>query len=172
LPDDFDVLEGATVERSYGWVIFPQTKEYIKTQNVSSMAIGCGSTLVERHTGRCINFPKAYPVWTNLRIYRAGYLDHPNYDVIITKVFWLGRAIHLLRGLRITYAVPEVECGITWRIPQDYTREQLREKLSRLPCRFNLGYLYFKWKALEKMRRSWFIKFSLVPNEGHRNDEV
>jgi len=170
LPEGSAVLEDATVERSYGWLFFAQSKEYIETRDPAAMLFGSGGTLVEKHTGRCIDFVSAFSTDINLRIYEAGYLDHPDYDLVVTEVSQIDEAVRLLTRLALTYVVPEISSGTTWRIPKVYTQHQMHAKLSRLPCRLNVGNLYFRWQVLEHMKSSAALKFSLVPTEGSRNE--
>jgi hypothetical protein len=170
LDAEYDILEEGTVEKDYGWVVFPQTKAYIHTKKFEDMAIGSGGILVEKRSGRTIEFGSAYSTETNLKIYEAGYLDHDSFDLVITKVINLEEALSLLARLSIVYVKPEIESGVTWRIPKPFTKPQLRDKLVALPCKFNLGNLYFQWEALERMKNNSALKYELVANEGFRNE--
>ena len=170
LDTDFDILEEITIEKDYGWLVFPQTKAYIETRASKDMAIGPGGILVEKHGGKTIRFSTAYSIELNLKIYEAGYLDHDNYDLVITQITSLEQTLHFLACLSINYVKPEFESGITWRIPKSFTMLQLRLILAKLPCRFNLGKLYFKWEVLEQMKTTSSLKYELVPNSGFKND--
>jgi hypothetical protein len=170
LPSDFDVLEDHIIEREYGWVIFSQTKQYIETNDPMYMTVGSGGTLVEKNTGRLIEFGSAYSTEINLQIYEAGYLAHDDFDLVVIATEDSEEALHLLGELGITYVKPEVEGGTTWRIAKPYSAQQLRERLRHLPCRFNLGSVYFKWEVLERMKASGSLQFELVANEGFRNE--
>ena len=133
------------------------------------MAVGSGGVLVERNTGRLIQFGSGYSTEINLKIYELGYLAYDNFDLVITAVSNLDEAIEHLRKLRIIYVKAEVAHGETWRIPKDYSVGQLRERLHHLPCRFNLGSAYFIWKELERMKGGASLRFELVPNAGLLN---
>ena len=170
LPAGFVVLEDHTIEKDYGWVIFSQTKKYIETNDLMYMAFGSGGTLVERNTGRLIDFVSAYSTEVNLQIYEAGYLAYDDFDLVVTATSDSEEALRLLGALGIRYVKPEVEGGTTWRIPKPYSPKQLRERLRHLPCRFNLGSAYFKWEVLERMKASESLQFELVANAGFRNE--
>jgi hypothetical protein len=170
LPSDFSVIEENTVEKEYGWVIFSQTKRYIETNDCSFMAIGLGGILVEKDTGRLIQFGSAYSLEHNLEIYEAGYLAYDNFDLIVTAVLDREEVLKLLGKLGITYVKPEVSFGTTWTIPKTYSHRQLLGRLGHLPCRFNLGQVYFKFKELESMRASTSLQFELVENTGFCNE--
>ena len=170
LPIDFDVLEEQVIEKEYGWVIFSQTKRCIKTKNPTFRALGSGGTLVEKNTGRLIKFGSAHSTEINLRIYEAGYLAHDDFDLVVTAISNPEEAVGLLSELRITYVKPESESGTTWRTPKEYSAQRLRDRLRNLPCRFNLGSLYFMWEVLERMKNSASLKFELKENRGFRNE--
>jgi hypothetical protein len=170
LPTNFDVLEECVIEKDYGWVIFSQTKRYIETKNPALRTIGLGGILVEKNTGRLIKFGSAYSTETNLKIYEAGYFAHDDYDLVVTATSTPEEAVRLLDELRIAYVKPEIEGGTVWRTPKPYSTQQLRERLYHLPCRFNLGSLYFSWQALECMKASASLQFELVANTGFRNE--
>lgn len=170
LPVDSDILEEHVIEKEYGWVIFSQTKRYIETEDPMSMTFGSGGTLVEKKTGRLIQFGSAYPTEINLKIYEAGYLAHEDFDLVVKCISNPEEAVGLLGRLGITYVKPEVQSGTTWRIPKSYSAQQLRGRLRHLPCRFNLGSLYFKWETLECMKASTSLQFELVANMGFRNE--
>jgi hypothetical protein len=133
------------------------------------MAVGSGGTLVEKNTGRLIQFGSAYTTEINLNIYEAGYLAHDDFDLLITAILDPAVAVGLLDELEITYVKPEVQDGTTWRIAKPYSAQQLRERVRHLPCRFNLGSLYFKWEVLDRMKNSASMRFELTKNTGLRN---
>jgi hypothetical protein len=52
-PDDtWLIVEGETVERSFGWVFFYNTKEFIETGNPISQLAGNGPVIFDRRSGR------------------------------------------------------------------------------------------------------------------------
>lgn len=169
LEDDMDILYDSIVEREYGWVIFWNTKQYIKTGDVRYCLAGPGGTLVEKETGRHIEFGSAYSLEKNLEIYEKGYLKYDDWDIIIKKIFDKSATINGLLGLRLTYVIPEEEHGTVWRIPQNYTDKQLRRKLAELPVRLNIGSLYFTFEVVEQLKVSKPCEFELIENEGHVN---
>ena len=170
IPADCDVMEEATIERPYGWLFFIQGKRFIETRDPRDRLAGSGGILVESDGGRCVELGSRYSTRINLKIYEAGYLDHDDFDLIIRAISNLDEAMELLRDLRIRFVTPEVAYGVTWRIPKQYSASQLHQRLLKLPCRFNLGSLYFRYEVLELMKNSACLKFELVPNTGFRNE--
>ncbi len=76
----------------------------------------------------------------------------------------------LLYRLDIRYVRPEFGGETTWRIPKEYKVKEIRARLQQLPCRFNIGSLYFKWRHIERMQASRSLRFELLPNDGLRNE--
>ena len=56
-------------EVPYGWVFFYQSKDYMKTKNLSSMLAGNAPFIVDRETGALQALGTAYPVETYLKEY-------------------------------------------------------------------------------------------------------
>lgn len=169
LSEDMDVILDKIIEKEYGWVIFSQSKEYIRTKDPIFMAIGSGGILVEKATGNTYEFGSAYSTDQNLQIYELGYFLYENWDIEVTKVINKDKTIEHLSDLGITYVVPEEEHGTVWRIPRVYTNEQLGNKLKSLPARFNLGNVYFRWEQLESLKTQSDFEYQLSENKGHEN---
>ena len=51
-----------TQEEPFGWVFFYQSKEYLETDNFSSMLAGNSPFLVDRKSGKIHTFGTAHPV--------------------------------------------------------------------------------------------------------------
>jgi hypothetical protein len=164
-----DVILDAIIEKEYGWVIFSQTKKYIKLGDERYMSLGSGGTLVEKNTGNTYEFGSAYSTDENLRIYELGYLQYENWDIAIHKVRNINNTINHLLKLGICYVVPEEECDIVWKIPKKYTAGQFKNKLKSLPARFRLGGVYYSWKVLESFKEQSDFEYQLSENEGHEN---
>jgi len=165
LPDDCDVMETMTIDLDYGWVVFPQSKAYIRTRRDRDSLMGDGGVLVEKHSGRMIQFGSAYTTEENLKIYEAGYLDADDFDLVVSEVANMEDALDLLCRLEIVHVGRALDGIPASRLPKPLTRAQVRARLSRLPCRFNLGRLYFRWETLELMKRSSSMRYALVPLE-------
>ena len=169
LDDEMDVIVDSILEKEYGWVIYSQTKKYIETGSISHMAVGSGGVLVEKPTGRKIQFGSAYPTDKNLEIYEKGYFKYENWDVVVTRVNNLRRTINFLDNLDITYVEPEEAHGTVWKIPQKFTHKQFKSKLSKLPVRFSIGKVYFQYDTLESLKQQNDFIYSLEGNRGFVN---
>ena len=169
LSDDMDVMLDNIIEKEYGWVLFPQSKTYIETKDPMSMVFCSGGILVEKATGKLCELGSFYSTEENLRIYELGYFQYENCDIEVMKVINESKTIEHLSKLRIKYVVPEEECEIVWKIPTEYTVEQLRTKLRLLPARFNLGNAYCIWEEMELLKTQCDFEYRLCENEGHEN---
>lgn len=158
------------IKRDYGWVFFPNSREYIETGNIMAMRIGSGGTLVLKADGRQIRFGSAFSVDENLHIYELGYFDHADWDLVITRIIDERESLDVICSLGIQYVVPTVQSGIEWRVPQQYTRKQIKDMIRATPLRLNVGCIYFKWKSFEKLKDQRYFEYRLEPNVGYRND--
>ena len=134
LDEDMDILTESTIEKDYGWLIFADSKEFIRTGDFSTSKVGSGGTLVERNSGNHISFGSVYSPEENLKIYEKGYLKYESWDIQITKVRDLRDTIDSLLKLRLSYVIPEEENGTIWRIPKEYRHKELKRKLAKLPA--------------------------------------
>jgi hypothetical protein len=77
-PDVFGgwvVFDEVTIERSYGWVFFAATREFLKVRQTRFMVPGNSPLFVERATGLVHELPTDVPVEDTLEEYeRSGQL--------------------------------------------------------------------------------------------------
>jgi hypothetical protein len=170
LGEGMDVMLDTIIEKEYGWVIFPQTKEFIQTSDPNLMAIGSGGILIEKKTGKAYEFGSAYSTDQNLLIYELGYFRYKNWDIEISRVINMSETIGYLSKLDIRYVVPEEAQGTVWNIPKKYTDGQLKDKLKSLPAKLNLGNVYFRWEQLESLKKQNAFEYRLSENKGYEND--
>jgi hypothetical protein len=55
------IVEDSTIERSWGWVFFYESSEYLRTGNESAALAGNAPYIVNRHTGEVIVTGTAWP---------------------------------------------------------------------------------------------------------------
>ena len=157
------------VEKEYGWVLFPNSREYIETGDMKEMLVGSGGVLVLKETGRMIQFGSAFNLETNLKIFELGYLDHDNWDIVITRIRNEREAVDLICCLGATYVIPECEFGVEWRVPKAYTVRQIQKMIRDVPLRMNLGGIYFNHEFIESLKKQNFFEYRLEPNDGYEN---
>jgi hypothetical protein len=166
---DLAVDPDQIVERPYGWVIFPNSKEYIETGDFESQLIGSGGVLVLRGNGKAIQFGSAFSVEKNLEIYESGYLDHDNWDIVITRIVDERDGVEQILALGPTYVISEEEAGIVWRIPKTYSRRRMKELVRNPPVRFNIGPIYFNFDVIEGLKKCHYFDYRIEPNRGYEN---
>lgn len=157
------------LEKPYGWVIFPNTKEFIETGGFGSQMIGSGGVLVLKDNGKAIQFGSAFSVEENLEIYESGYLDHDNWDIVVTKIVDERNAVSQILALHATYVIPEEESGIVWRVPKAYSRKRITELIRKPPTRFNIGPIYFNYDVIRQLKQQRYFNYRLEPNRGYEN---
>jgi hypothetical protein len=157
------------IEKSYGWVIFPNSKEYIETGDFMSQLIGSGGVLVLKECGKAIQFGSAFRPEKNLEIFESGYLDHDDWDIVITRVIDERNGVDQILALGATYVIPEEESGIVWRVPKTYSRKRIKELVRKPPIRLNIGPIYFNFDIIEGLKKPHYIEYQIEQNQGYEN---
>jgi hypothetical protein len=154
------LIETETLEKPYGWYFMYQSREYLETGNHEKMLVGSGGFIVEREDGRVFEFGSAFPIETWLANYEKGF-KYDFYDLTILSVADPAATVDSLARLSMQYVVPEFERGTLWKIPREFTRKQLVDRLSRLPCVFQNQAFWHRVEELEQMKRSGCCKYEL-----------
>ncbi|WP_133001235.1 YrhB domain-containing protein [Luteimonas arsenica] len=68
----FAILEAETVERSFGWVFFYQSRRYLETDNPSDALAGNAPLIVDRLTGQVTETGTVYPLEYYLSQYKVA----------------------------------------------------------------------------------------------------
>jgi len=156
--DDWDIDKENIVEKDYGWVLFPEPQ-----------AFGSGGTLVEKRTGRKIQFGSFLSLSKNLRMYELGYMEYESWDIIVEKVHDKAKAANLLCRLEACYVIREEEYGDMWKTSTKYTEKQIKILLKALPMRLSIGCICFKWEIIESLKNQAHFCYSLEGNQGYEN---
>ena len=165
---DCGLLESETLEKPYGWCFFSQSKKYLESGKFEDALIGQGGFLVEKAAGRIFQFWSGQTLDRDLEEYEAcsKYEIYEGNDLTITHVQDMRRTIDLLLKLEMTYAIPEEENGVIWRIPRKYTEEELRQALKKQPCRF-VGHCFRRsYNVFEEIERSGCCRYELTEHVG------
>jgi len=163
LPDDEGILHEATVEYPFGWAIYTQSKKFIETKDSQDGYFGYGGTLVEKDTGRRIDFGSGSPVEENIEGYELGYFEHDFWDLVITKIYNFEEAAMAINYLRVA-AVDE-----NWIITKNYNELDILKLLRSLPCTFKLGSLAGEWQILESFKAQEYFEYFLQESQGPIN---
>ena len=148
------------LEKPYGWYFCSQNNEYIKTKNIQYLEAGSGGFIVEKETGRIVEFGSRFPLEKNFEIYEKGFA-YKKYDLTILKIKDLTSAIKHLKKLSMRFVEPEFECGVWWKIPQEFNEKQIKEILQNLPYTFTKQNFYFRHQEFEDMKNANCLEFEL-----------
>jgi hypothetical protein len=70
------IIESATIERSFGWVFFYQSREYVESRNPIHCLAGNAPLIVDRLTGNVVVTGTAHPIEHYLAEYEASLNQH------------------------------------------------------------------------------------------------
>jgi hypothetical protein len=125
------------------------------------MLFGSSGVIVHKETGAVLQLGTAFPVERDLQLYDKGY-QFELYDVVVLGFASLEKAVSALESLRLQTADPEYEAGRVWRIPRRLSREEIRNRLEKLPALFEAVSLYFVAEALEQPRSDGTLQVDLL----------
>lgn len=159
IPSDHSIVH--IIEKTYGWYFYSQNNEYIKTKDYRFLEVGSGGFIVEKETGRTVEFGSAYSLEKNFEIYEKG-LAYKSYDLTVLKVKDLNSAIRHLKKLSMRFVEPESADGVEWKIPKEYNEKNLKKILNKLPFTFTNQHFYFRHQEFEDMKNSNCLEFELT----------
>ena len=67
-----EILDSETLERSYGWVFFYQSRRYLETKDPSELLAGNAPLIVDRLTGKITETGTAHPTEYYLALHEAA----------------------------------------------------------------------------------------------------
>jgi hypothetical protein len=165
VPDDeLVLLESSTLEKSYGWVFFWNSKRYLETRNIRFSVAGGGPVIFERSNGKMMMLGGALPSDKSIeeyeRNYEKGFTLEPK-NLSILKVRDQRVTVDLLHRLNMKYVTPEIEYGVEWRIPKTYTIREIKDHLSSLPCTFTKQIFWNKFDIFDQMNETKCCEYVL-----------
>ncbi|NOY70475.1 MAG: hypothetical protein GXP53_13490 [Deltaproteobacteria bacterium] len=125
------------------------------------MLVESSGLLVDRKTGVVHKLGSAFDLKYWFEAYRR-FLHVPN-NVIVAKVFDQQRAADALCQLQMTYVIPEISHGTTWRIPKHYNSKMFRNAFDNLPAQFENQNLIFRLREIEKIESEHDLIIELQP---------
>jgi hypothetical protein len=156
-----DLVEQATIEKSYGWYFNGQSKKFLATGSIDDMLVGSGGFLVERENGRVVEFGSAYPRETWLENYEKGF-KYDAYDLEILEIHDFQTALEMLLKLDMQYVIPEWQYGVEWCIPKHYTSKDLTPMLAELPCRFSGQRFWHRVEIFDRINQTQCFTYVLT----------
>lgn len=134
-PIDLVLVDQHTIEKEYGWVFFYQSRQYVETGDFDYILGGNSPFLVQREDGQVFYFGTAYPVEWFMAGYEAGFRLRTG-KLTILRVIDIDMTLSCLHRLRLSHIIPELACGVEWRIPQMFSTKQIKLALWDLPVVF------------------------------------
>lgn len=144
--DDANILE-----RDSLWYI-PFKQRIPKSNEVSVGAYN--GIIVDKNSSDFLQPGSALPLEEWMYGFEIG-IRGKRYDLIIEKVSDLQKALDVLSSMGLTYIDIEVEHGIEWKIPKNFTRKEIQKRLNKLPCTFKnqtFSYEIGKFKTIRNER--------------------
>ncbi len=187
LSPDSAIIENSIIERPYGWYFDYNTKEYVDTGNKAFYAAGGGGAIVDKNTGKVFSFSSAVQLEDNFKAYEAGFIDEP-YTLTVTSIKDEDRTTFFLKQLKVHQLVEaSLDENIERLAPQmddklksvlnkiteinhgkkvlsriDYTEEQIKSLISKLPCAFENLNLFYDWQTLQAIDVSGCMQYQLT----------
>ena len=122
---------------------------------------GSNGVIVHKQTGACFQLGSAFPLERDLKLYELGYRFHA-YDLVVTALRDRSAAEDALLRLRMPVVEPSYDGRKVWHVAREMRREEIAEKLKRLPAIFPAVGLYFRIEVLEEARREGWFSFDAV----------
>lgn len=151
---DFILNKNQIIEKPYGWYFCFHSK------SDDDIIFGSNGFIVDRDDGSICRFGSAYSLDQNFAAYEAGF-KYDLYNLIILSVSDIQKTVQFLRDLNMTYVNSEEENGTIWRIPKDYTVEQIQSALQSLPCTFFDQSFNFAFEKFLKIDKENCCKYKL-----------
>lgn len=94
------------------------------------------------------------------------------HDLKITRINDLEATRRCIKRLYLTYHKPEIENGITWKIPQYFTDKMIDERLAVLPCTFRNQRFSLTNKTFKEIKASNIFEYELIKNTDAQPNEI
>jgi hypothetical protein len=126
----------------------------------SSPVVGSHGLIVNKANGKVCHLGSARAIDREIELYDKGY-QFERYDLVIIECLHVEPALDSLEAISLQIAEPEFEHGTVWRIPRLFTRDELRVRLSAIPCVFGNQALNLRAELLEEAKDAGLFKFEV-----------
>lgn len=121
---------------------------------------GSSGVIINKATGVALELGSVFSLERDFKYYDMGYQFY-SYDLVIISVEKRDETLDSLMKIELSVVEPEYKHGTVWRVPRKLTRQELDERLNKLPCVFGGIPLYFHIEALEGARSQGAMKFEV-----------
>ncbi len=158
--------EAEIIEKETLWYISFIEKNLQEREDWIGAAKGC---VVDKETGELFQPGSAYPLETWIWGFELGFRGK-RLDLTITKVNDEEKSIKILDDFGIQYVKPVLENGTIWKIPEMYSKEELRKRINELPCTFENQGLTIKLWVLKNLEESKAFEYQVNPTKYEYED--
>lgn len=166
---EYDIDDNRIIETDFAWYI---PFKDIHPINFQDILVGVYyGFIVGKVLGDLHQPGSGFRIEKWLTGYELGLLDGPH-DLIITKINNITAARRSLQRLNLTYFKPEIENGITWKIPITFTDKMIDERLEKLPCKFKNQRFAFSIETFQEIKGSKIFEYELIRNVDAKANEI
>lgn len=119
--------------------------------------------IIDKETGEILQPGSVFSVENWVLRFELGF-RHKLLDFTITKINDEKRTIEILKKIEISYVIPKLENGQISKTPLSYNSNQLKERISNLPCTFKNQSFNFKHLVIQEMKESKAFEYKINPN--------
>lgn len=83
-------------------------------------------------------------------------------DLIIEKVYDYRAATEFLERLKVQYVKIEIEGGTEWKIPNEFSRKEIKKRLDKPPCTFKNQSFTYSIAVFKRLNNEKIFKYKLV----------
>jgi len=165
---EYVIDEEGIIETDVAWYI---PFKRIPTLKMEEMLIGAYyGYIVGKVTGDMFQPGSGKRIEEWLTDYEIG--NYGVHDLKITRINDREATRRCIKKLHLTYHKPELENGITWKIPQYFTDKMIDERLSALPCTFRNQRFSLTNNTFKEVKASNIFEYELIKNKDAKPNEI
>lgn len=173
--NDVSILKDSIEDLEDLYCFTYQSKEYLKTNDFSSILVGQGYLYLNKSDKRIFSIGSTYPLESGLkeirewlyfekkiRMYYPDYELNIKYDIIVTQINDKEILKKILIRYETSYIIPEVVSNFIYRISKNYNSKILDQRLELLPSTFKGISQSTNFKLITNLIESNCCKFDIV----------
>ena len=120
--------------------------------------------IIDKETGEILQPGSVFSIENWILCFELGF-RHKLLDFTITKVKDKKRTIEILKKFEIGYVIPKLENGQISKTPLSYNSNQLKDRISNLPCTFKNQTFNFKHLVIKELKESKAFEYKVNPTD-------
>jgi hypothetical protein len=166
---EYEIDEKGIIETDFAWYI--PFRDIHPMDKKNRLAGAYNGFIVGKILGDLHQPGSVFTIEKWFKGYELGLLDGPH-DLIITQINNTVVARRCIMSLYLKYHKPEVENGITWKIPEIFTDRMIDERLANLPCKFKNQRFIFCIDNFQEIRSSKVFEYELIKTIDAKPNEI